>query len=87
MAHQRWAALRVFHYQGCGPIFVLTVHSKLLPLSLSWEGTPSWLPVVSQELNPCVQDSVKGRSPSSDSFPASCLAEQAGPQVILVWVV
>lgn len=45
-------AKEFFCHKRSGPSFVLTVHSNPLSLSLSWEGTLSWLPVVSRELAP-----------------------------------
>lgn len=52
MTHQLWATLKGFHHKGPSPILVLTVHSSPVPLSPSWDGTPSWPLVVSWEVNP-----------------------------------
>lgn len=72
LTHQLWAALKGFHHKGPSPILVLTVHSSPVPLRLSWDGTPSWPPVVSRELNPQVLGTVKEGPPLAASCPQPC---------------
>lgn len=76
LTHQLWAALKGFHHKGPGPILVLTVHSSPVPLCLSWDGTPSWPPVVSWELNPQVLGTVKEGPRSGSVLPAALQDKQ-----------